>query len=545
MSRAGDHRGDPTESPLVAMRDGTRLATDVYLPARPGRVPAVVARTPYGKRGNTVWFGAIGQLFADRGMAFVAQDTRGQHDSEGSAEPFTPEASDGYDTCEWIVRQPWSDGTLAVFGESYAGYAALAAASTGHPSIRAAAIRNTTSDVDADWLRHQGVLRLEFLTLWAFVAWCGHDSVAPELDWTIRPLSAHLPAIADGRVSMALDGWARGTGPLGMRSEQPWPSLISRLSVPAHFTAGWWDLFTRGELRDRSQHAAAGHESVLRIEPTDHAGHDWSEGPTPDPLVDFNALASRIEAVLGSELTFLQRHLLRIDTGSATAPVSWALTNVGPQESPSWPPAGAAPLRLYLADAGRAHMGPEGGSLAARPDRLPVEARWRHDPRNLVPSLEGEAARGWFHAPDERLTQVRDDVLCFTSDIVREPLDLAGPITADLSIRTAAVGGHVMVKLCDVYPAGEARRIVDGAYQVNGGTSMCTVDLGTTGYRLLSGHRLRLEIASSAFPRYIWHPGTAEGPWDAVRARVVESGLRTGLAGSSLTLTALPRPVTG
>ena len=537
----GDHTGGPVESSFAPMGDGTRLATDVYLPAHPGRVPAVLARTPYGKRGNPVWYAAIGQLFADRGMAFVAQDTRGQHDSEGSAEPFTPEARDGYDTCEWIVRQPWSDGNLAVFGESYAGYAALATASSGHPSIRAAALRNTTSDIAGDWLRHQGVLRLEFLTLWAFVAWCGHDSVAPDVDWTIRPLSAHLPAIAEGRVSTALDRWARETGTLAIGNKKQGPALMSRLSVPAHFTAGWWDLFIRGQLHDWSRHAVSGHTSVLRIEPTDHAGRDWSAGPTVDPLADLDALSGRIHTILRSELAFLQGHLLGNDAGLGAAPVSWVLTNSGPQESPSWPPPGAEPRRLYLADAGRAHLGPEGGSLTARPDHLPVEARWHHDPRNLVPSLEGEAIGGWFHTPDERLTQVRDDVLTFTSEAAREPLDLAGPITADLSVRASDAGGHVMVKLCDVDPAGEARRIVDGASRVARGPSTVAVDLGDAGYRLRPGHRLRLEVSSSAFPRYIWHPGTEEDPWDAVRSRVVETGLGTGPAGSRVTLTVLPR----
>jgi hypothetical protein len=117
--------GEPTATVLVPMRDGTRLATDVYLPDRPGRLPAVLARTPYGARGNAVWFPAIGRLFADNGLAFVAQDTRGHYASEGIAAPFECEASDGYDTCEWIVQEPWSDGTLAVFGESYVGYTAL------------------------------------------------------------------------------------------------------------------------------------------------------------------------------------------------------------------------------------------------------------------------------------------------------------------------------------------------------------------------------------------------------------------------------------
>ena len=177
-----------------------------------------------------------------------------------------------------------------------------------------------------------------------------------------------------------------------------------------------------------------------------------------------------------------------------------------------------------------------------RPDHIPMEARWRHDPASLVPSLEGEAVEGWFRRPDERLTQVRDDVLTFTADAAREPLDLAGPVQAHLVVRAPAAGGHVMAKLCDVYPTGEARRIVDGAYRLDGDAdAVVTVDLGHTGYRLRPGHRLRLEIASSAFPRYIWHPGTTDDPWDAVQTRALEMGLRTGPGGSRLTVTVLPR----
>jgi len=99
-----------------------------------------------------------------------------------------------------------------------------------------------------------------------------------------------------------------------------------------------------------------------------------------------------------------------------------------------------------------------------------------------------------------------------------------------------------MAKLCDVYPTGEARRIVDGAYRLHGDAdTVVTVDLGHTGYRLRPGHRVRLEIASSAFPRYVWHPGTAADPWDAVPTRGMETGLRTGPGGSSLTMTVRPR----
>ena len=146
-------------------------------------------------------------------MAFIAQDTRGHYGSEGAAVPFEHEASDGYDTCEWIVRQAWSDGTIAVFGESYVGVTAIATAASGHPAIRAAALRATSSDIATDWLRHQDVLRLEFVIRWSLAAWSGRDILAPELDWTIRPLSAIVPAVAPERVPDVLDSWARGAGP--------------------------------------------------------------------------------------------------------------------------------------------------------------------------------------------------------------------------------------------------------------------------------------------------------------------------------------------
>ena len=156
----------------------------------------------------------------------------------------------------------------------------------------------------------------------------------------------------------------------------------------------------------------------------------------------------------------------------AASPVTWTLTHVGPMTAACWPPPDTEPLRLFLVDAGRAHRGPEGGVLSTRPDHIPLEARWQHDPRDLVPSLEGEAIDGWFRRPDERITQVRDDVITFTSEPAREPLDLAGPVTAELALRTPDAGGHVMAKLCDVYPTGEARRIVDGACRVVGGSSV-------------------------------------------------------------------------
>jgi putative CocE/NonD family hydrolase len=390
-------------------------------------------------------------------------------------------------------------------------------------------------------MRHQGVLRLEFVTIWALAAWAGPEIVAPEFDWTVRPFSAHAPAVAPDRVPSVLDHWARGDGPTRYwDGDRGWPSMIDALRIPASFTSGWWDLFLRGMLRDRSRHAArSGMESLLAIEATDHAGHDWGDGPSPDPLADWDTLARRMPSVLRGELAFLRKHLLGLDGEVPVGPVSWVQTHAGSRTAASWPPPGTELRRLFLADGGRARQGPEGGVLADAPDRIPIDACWTHDPQDLVPSLEGEAIGGWFHRPDERTTQVRDDVLTFTSELLRESVDLAGPIIADLVVEAGTSAGHIMVKVCDVYPEGEARRIADGACLIAGGDSATAVqvDVGQTGYRVRAGHRLRLEISASAFPRYIWHPGTAEDPWLAMRSRQSQYCLRTGPGGSSLVIT--------
>ena len=186
---------------------GRDAARDRPVPAPgAGRVPAVLARTPYGTRGNPVWFPAIGRLFADNGMAFVAQDTRGHHGSEGAAVPFEHEATRRLrhvrvDRPPAVVRRDARRVRRVVRRV----HGVRRCRRRGHPAIRAAALRATTTDIAGDWLRHQGVLRLEFVVRWALAAWSGRDNLAPELDWTCGRLRSVVPAVAPDRVPAVLD----------------------------------------------------------------------------------------------------------------------------------------------------------------------------------------------------------------------------------------------------------------------------------------------------------------------------------------------------
>jgi uncharacterized protein len=528
------------DSTAVRARDGSLLATDVYLPRTlRGRVPAILLRTPYDMRWEATLFGRLGELFADQGFAFVAQDARGRFRSGGVARPFADDASDGFDTCEWIVRQRWSDGTIGLTGDSYAGFAALATATVGHPAIRAIAIGNSTTDVMGDWTQHQGVLRLQFLVSWSLAAWSGDGLAQPDIPWGHRPLSGLVDAAAPGRSAAVLEQLVRPARDDAHGSdERAHPPFIHGVRVPALFHAGWWDLFQRGQLRDWARHrSGSGSESLLVVDPTDHDFNEWTDLPPAMRHDDSDEAASRLAEHLAPEFRFFLRHL-RGRGEPPPAPVEWALTHVGSSSSPSWPPPASRPLRLHLGDAVRALRGPEGGSLGLRPDSLPTTVRWDHDPRQLVPSLQGEVAHGRFRRPDEREVQVRDDVPTFTSTPFVRPLDLCGPITAHLVVTTTGTSAHVMAKLSDVYPEGPARRIADGAALVRGGLEPTPVEvsLGHAGYRVRPGHRLRLEVASSAYPRYIWHPGTEEDPWQARDARSSPQVLHVGGNASAIEL---------
>ena len=124
------------EQAMVPMRDGMRLATDVYLPPRPAGLPAVLVRLPYDKCARYTFMPQIAPFVTDRGYAFVVQDVRGKFRSEGETLPFVHEVEDGYDTLEWIAAQPWSDGAVGMWGDSYYGYTQWAAVASGHPALR-------------------------------------------------------------------------------------------------------------------------------------------------------------------------------------------------------------------------------------------------------------------------------------------------------------------------------------------------------------------------------------------------------------------------
>lgn len=535
----------------VPMRDGVHLATDCYLPAavrEGGCVPAVMLRGPYGRRDDISFIPALARLLLDRGWAVVAQDVRGKWDSEGEATPFAAEVADGSDTLDWIVGRPWSDGRVVAMGDSYLGYTTWAAATSGHPGLVAAITRVTSTQPGRDWFARGGILRPELFVEWGANWWTGPAIGDLVPDWSRRPLATI--ADAGGPAARALlDRWVQAmeadeAATLGALD----PAAVGAITIPMLHVGGLFDVFLGGQLAD--WHAAsggphgAGHRLVLDV--TDHTFNRLAAPGVrrPDLIADPALRAARLPLELAAELRFLEAIL---DGQPFDGPVvSWFMGNDGWHGSATWPPGGSTTLDLFPVDVTAAFTGPEGGILAPTAEHLETHISWVHDPADPVPSLVTEWFRPLFTATDETEVEGRPDVATFTGHQLDTPLDLAGPVRLHAATHHAAGSGHLMAKLVDVFPTGFAQRIVEGAALVRGpGEAVeVTVELGDAAYRVLPGHRLRLEIAASAYPRYAIHPGTDDDWWAGDRMAPAEQRLEIGRGRTRLTLTVLPGGIT-
>jgi len=531
---------------MVRMGDAVRLATDVYLPEGRPPFPAVLVRLPYDKAGPLAYMPYVAQYLTARGYAVVLQDVRGKIRSEGETFAFVHEMRDGYDTIDWVASQSWCDGRVGMYGDSYYGFTQWAAAAAGHPALRAIAPRVTGSEIGEVWMYPGGVFRLATMAWWGAYTWVDRYLYDVQLDWSVRPFADLVPRWLDGARSPSLDLWAT----LG-RASSFWSDIYggrspaASLAVPAFNVGGWWDVFHRGAVRDwraARLHSSAPQHLVLdaidhyddRLLPDGEVQPDMYESP--------ETLRAFVPRPLDPVLAFLDRYL-KGEPQTALSPVRWKLVHVGWRESPDWPPPEARERILYLGDLARAGHGPEGGALMPEPELVPGTAEWRHDAGDLVPSLDEEEWRYLLGLPDERVVEERDDVLTFTAEPFERAFDLAGPVTVSLTVGSTGPALDVVLKLVDVFPSGRALRIAEGAARAEsaGREVRVDVDLGHVGYRLRPGHALRLEIASSAFPRYLPYPGSDEDPWLSERPVVNRQTITSGGAGSSfLRLMALP-----
>jgi putative CocE/NonD family hydrolase len=522
----------------VRMRDGVNLATDVYLPEDPGPNAAVLVRLPYDKNGRYTFMPAIAPFFTERGYVFVVQDVRGKFRSEGETVAFEHEIDDGYDTIQWITEQPWCDGDIGMWGDSYYGYTQWAAVASGHPALKAIVPRVTSADLGLLWSAAGDLEPPAALYGAQYLAhyWLDQWIYGWEVDYTRRPLKQVFdPGFeAVGARSESFDRMIRAAADGEVLSPYHGEHPFDLLRIPVLHTGGWFDNIMPDQMRDWDALAArpkVAHLQYLEMNSTDHENYHLDLvpiGPEDDHNSNEEALARMLPRYLGSALDFFDVFLK--GKGEDFPRARWHRGNDGWQSADSWPPPGVREMQLHLTAADRGQGGAGGGGLAAAPDTDATEAWWTHDPANLVPSTVENPFAFLFTCPDERIVAQRADVLTFTSEPMTARLDLAGPVSITLGVSSTARSTALFVKLVDVRPDGTALMLTRGQGVIRDPdpARAVTIPLAHAGYRLPEGHRLGLQIASSDFPLFLWHPGTDEDPWQATEGKASEQTLPVG-----------------
>ncbi|MFI0350238.1 CocE/NonD family hydrolase [Actinomadura sp. 9N407] len=530
------------DSHMVPMRDGVRLATDVYKPQDTGKpqdaaaLPAVLVRLPYDKNSRYVFMEEVGRRLVARGYALVVQDVRGKFRSEGEALGLVGEAWDGYDTIEWIVRQEWSGGRVGMFGDSYYGFTQWAAVSTSHPALRAIVPRVTAVDMASFTpVAHGSVLDPPWSGFAAYIAecWNGPWLHEPELDWTRTPLTEVFEEAfrRRGRRSSWYDRSIPEAKPVTVF---PDGHPFDARPVPTLHVVGWHDNVLLHSMRDYLELTSRpGHAPMqyLYADSIDHENYHLSLVPIQeedDHESDDAALGRMLDRYLDPAIDFFDAFLAETAPAETVPRVRWHLGHAGWRRAGCWPPEESAPYTLYLAGLTAAE-GAGTGRLAPDPPAREESVSWDHDPGDLVPSAAENSFEFLRAYPDERDAGDRPDVLRFDTAAFGDGLDLAGPIDLHLRVDSTAPTADVYAKLYDVAPGGACHMISrgQGVLTEPGAAEPARIEMTHTGYRVRPGHRLRLHVAGSDYPEFAPNPGTRENPWTAEHRRGSRQTLRT------------------
>ena len=479
----------------VPMPDGVTLIADLYRPRGTAPMPAVLIRTPYGKRQPIMRLFA--GVLARRGFQVVIQNVRGVLGSGGEFHAFHNEKDDGLATLKWLRDQPWCDGKVAMVGASYLGYTEWALAPYADPPLEAIGLGITASEFVSSFYPG-GALALHNTLVWSSLMGTQGERKRPLHNRRVRQAMRHLPL---GEADMAAIGrpesflrevTAHAEPGDGFWDDTDHSAAVPATTTPTTMVTGWWDPFLRGQLRDFAALHAAGRQVRITIGPW---GHD----------------TQALRAVVSDQVSWLNAHLNGDKAQLRRAPVRLHLQKADRWlDFDQWPPPEIEPTPLYL---GRGLQWDE------PPDADPVT--FTYDPLDPTPTVGGPLlSPGKGKQRDNTPIERRGDVVVLTGAPLDSDLDLIGPVSATIHVRTSTGQGDLFVRLCDVDRDGVSRNVTDGMLRLRtGGVVRAEVEMHPTAYRFLRGHRLRVMLAGGAFPRFARNHGTGEPAARAVASR--------------------------
>jgi len=516
----------------VKMRDGVVLRADIFRPQAEGKFPVLLTRTPYDKRGEA----DFGQQAARHGYIVVAQDVRGRYTSEGEWYTFKHESQDGYDTVEWAAALPYANGKVGMFGGSYVGATQMLTAIAAPPHLAGILPVVTASNYHENWTYQGGAFEQWFDQSWTtglaentFDRRMVKNSYATRWDMGL-PL-AEYPLLELGTPAGLADyylDWLAHPSYDDYWKAWSIEENFSQIQVPALHVAAWYDIFQDGSLRNYLGIKAHGGSEAARngqrllVMVGGHAGGGPKIGEVDfgkDSVVDEEALILRWYDYL----------LKGVDNGMGSEkPVKIFVIgkNVWRQED-GWPLGRAKETRYYLHSAGHANTLGGDGTLSTAAPSTEAADKYVYDPADPVPTRGGPLCCDATHQPpgayDQRPVENRDDVLVYTTPAFKQDTEVTGPVSLELYASSSAVDTDFTGKVVDVWPNGYAQNLTEGILRARyrdsrekaefmdpGDVYKLRLELWSTSNVFEAGHKLRLEISSSNFPRFDRNLNTGE-----------------------------------
>jgi hypothetical protein len=561
---------------MVVMRDGVRLATNIYLPARggvplQGRFPVILNRTPYGKNDGM----DAARMFVPFGYIVVTQDVRGRYQSEGHWFPIRDDPNDGFDTAKWIGAQPWSDQSIGTIGTSYEGATQHALAIAGAPYVKAMIPRNAMSDFGRYGVRHHGAFELRWMN---WVMTLGNAADTPQaMPAALRAAAdpASAPALAEmgDHVQEYVRGLPLRPGTTVLKfapDYEAWlteamshgayddfwknsgSSVIDHIQeykdIPVYHVTGWYDSWGLQVANLNYVQLSKAKKSLQRliVGPWIHSKERQSFAGeaqfTPDAALDLASFQRR----------WFDRWLKGVNNGVDREP----------------------PVRIYVMGGGDAHKTPEGrifvgghwrdeaewplartqytsyflhasGTLSTEKPSDEAPVSFLFDPHNPVPTLGGNVSsqgRLMFQGPadqrdrtdfwltsDTKPLSARNDIVVYKTPALEHDTEVTGPLMVKMWASSSARDTDFTVKLVDVYPpsadypAGVDLNIADGIVRARYRNNLdheepmeagmpyeFSIEMYPTSLVFRRGHRIRLDVSSSNFPRFDVNPNTGE-----------------------------------
>ncbi len=525
------------------MRDGVTLRADIYRPDADGKFPVLLKRTPYNKLGSS---GEIefAHKAASRGYVVIMQDVRGRYSSDGDWYTFINEPADGYDTVEWAAALPYSDGRVGMWSGSYVGATQMLAAMAHPPHLAGICPVVTASNYHENWTYQGGAFEQWFNQSWtsglaqdtfnrsiqkASNARLGQD-VLPLTKYPLFNLSTPGAAnVSTQALAPYFLDWLAHPSYDDYWKKVSIEAHFSDINVPALHIAAWYDIFLGGSLKNyqglkvsaATEEARKGQQLLVTI--GGHAGGGRNIGE-----IDYGPEAEKFNE---TEITlrwydFLFKGVQNEFASPSRVKIFVMGLNQWREEA-DWPLARAKDTKYFLHSQSNANSSKGSGSLSTSAPASEPSDKFIYDPTKPVPTIGGPLCCDGFHlAPgprDQRSVEERADVLVYSTTPLDHDMEVTGPVRLDFFASSSAVDTDFTAKLVDVFPDGSAINLSEGilraryrdsreipALLIPGKVYPLTMDLWATSNLFRLGHRIRLEISSSNFPRFDRNLNTGE-----------------------------------